>query len=196
MNQSLFDKVFGEGVVHDETEFLEKISENLEMYFRSEAEHQLDHEIQHLLMDKHNFQLPDSFLKRWLREKYPDTYNEDTVDDRYSKEADTLKMQLISERIISTYNLEVTKTELDQTSIGYTVQMLRQYGMSNPEPELISSFEHKNREDKHYMDRIRDMVINRKVDEQVKKMITIDSKEISSGDFYKMIEEHNKKHNH
>jgi trigger factor len=192
----LFDKVFGEGVVNNEAEFLEKIEENLEMYFSSEAEHHLDHQIQHLLMDNHKFQLPDSFLKRWLKDRYADTYNDDNIDDRYEKEADTLKMQLISERIISQFHLEVTKTELDQTSIGYTAQMLRQYGMSNPDPELISTFERKNREDKHYMDRIRDMVIHRKVDEQVKQMITIEGQDISSGDFYKMIEEHNKKHNH
>ena len=80
--------------------------------------------------------------------------------------------------------------------MGYTAQMLRQYGINNPDPELIASFEKKNREDNAYMTRIRDMVINGKVNEQVKQLVSIEAKKIKSKDFYDMIKKHNEKHNH
>lgn len=196
LNQELFDKVFGEGVVDNLDTFKEKIKENMGMYFQSEAEHHLDHMIQHLIIDNHGFMLPDSFLKRWLLNTYKDQYNQDNIDDKYEKEANGLKMQLITEKIVRTYNLEISRQELDNTSMGYTAQMLRQYGINNPDPELIASFETKNREDNAYMTRIRDMVINGKVNEQVKQLVAIEVKKIKSKDFYDLIKTHNEKHNH
>lgn len=196
VNQELFDKVFGPGEVSSETEFKEKVKENMSMYFASEAEHHLDHMIQHLILDNHPFSLPDAFLKRWLQNSYSDQYNADTIDDKYEKEANGLKMQLITEKLVKEHNIEISRQELDQTSMGYTAQMLRQYGISNPDPELIANFEKRNREDRNYMSRIRDMVINGKVNEQVKQLITITEKDITSTDFYAMITEHNEKHKH
>ena len=50
--------------VHCEDEVT--IKNNLENYYRSEADLWIDHQIGHLLMEKHSIQLPDAFLKRWL----------------------------------------------------------------------------------------------------------------------------------
>lgn len=195
-NQDLYDKVFGPGEVTDSESFRQKVKESMSMYFQSEAEHHLDHMIQHLIMDNHGFALPDDFLKRWLKQSYADQYNDDNIDEKFSSEANGLKMQLITEKLVKTYNIEISRQELDQTSMGYTAQMLRQYGISNPDPQLIASFEKKNREDKSYMTRIRDMVINGKMYEKIKELITIETTKINSGDFYDMIKKHNEKHNH
>jgi hypothetical protein len=46
------------------------------------------------------------------------------------------------------------------------------------------------------MTRIRDMVINGKVNEQVKQLVAIEVKKIKSKDFYDLIKTHNEKHNH
>lgn len=195
-NQELYDKVFGPGEASDQATFREKVKESMKMYFQSEAEHHLDHMIQHLIMDNHAISLPDDFLKRWLRQSYPDQYNDDNIEEKFSNEANGLRMQLITEKLVKTYNIEISRQELDQTSMGYTAQMLRQYGISNPDPQLIASFEKKNREDKTYMNRIRDMVVNGKMYEKVKELVTIETQKIGSTAFYDMIKKHNEKHNH
>lgn len=196
LNQELFDQVFGKDVVTTEEDFRVKLAENLEQYYQSEAEHQLDHAISHLIMDKHEMQLPDAFLKRWLVKSYPDSYTEENIEEQYSRESSQLKRQLIMEKVVSEFKLEITQEDLNQISVGYTAQMLRQYGISNPDLETIRYFEEKNKEDKNYMRRIGDIAIDRKVTEQVKSMVTIKDKKISVEDFYKMIEKHNAEHNH
>jgi len=196
VNQALFDQVLGAGAVSNEDEFKAKLAENIEQYYNSEAENQLDHTISHLIIEKHEMELPDAFLKRWLVKSYPDTYNAENIDEMYSRESAQLKRQLISEKVISQYKLEVTQEDINQVSIGYTAQMLRQYGMNNPDLETIRYFEEKNKEDQNYLRRIGDIAIDRKVTDQVKSLVSIKEKKISMEDFYKLIEKHNAEHNH
>lgn len=71
--------------------------------------------------------------------------------------------------------------------------MLRQYGLNNPDPAMIQNFEAKNREDKNYLLRIRDVVVEKKVLDQVKQLITIKSKKLSVDKFYDEIKKFNEK---
>ena len=197
LGQDLYDQVLGKDVAKTEEEFRAKLAENIEQYYKSEAENQLDHSISHLITDKHDkINLPDEFLKRWLIKTYPDNYNEENIDELYGKESDHLRRQLVTEKIVSEFKLEVTQEDINQISIGYTAQMLRQYGMNNPDLETIRYFEEKNKEDKNYMRKIGDIAIDRKVTDHVKTMVTIKDKKISLEAFYKMIEKHNHEHNH
>jgi len=196
LNQELYDQVFGKDVIKTEEEFRAKLAENLESYYASEAENHLDHTVSHIILDNHKFELPDDFLKRWLTKSHEETYTSDNVDDLYDKESNQLKNQLITEKIVETYKLEVTEEDLAGVSIGYTAQMLRQYGMGNPDFETVRYFEEKNKEDKTYMKRIRDIAVDRKVVGQVKSLVTIKEEEIGLEAFYKHIEAHNHEHNH
>ncbi len=196
VNQELFDQVLGPKAVATEEEFRAKLTENMAQYYSSEAENQIDHSISHLIIDKHTLELPDGFLKRWLVKSYPDTYTTENIEEMYTKESNQLRKQLISEKVISEFKLEVTQEDINQISVGYTAQMLRQYGINNPDLETIRHFEERNKEDQNYMRKIGDIAIDRKVTEQVKTMVTIKDKKIALEDFYKKIEKHNAEHNH
>lgn len=196
IDQDLFDKVFGEGVVKTEEEFKEKLKENLEIYYKSEAENHVNHEIDHLISDKHDLELPDAFLKRWLMDTKSDTYNEDNIDEAYEKEAKVLRDQLVKDKIIEEQELEATGEELNQASLSYTAQMLRQYGLTNPEMEMVKRMEEQNQQDQNYKYRIRDIVLDGKVKDHIKSLITIKEKKTSIEKFYDMIKKHNEKHGH
>jgi trigger factor len=196
INQELFDKVFGEGAVSNEEEFKAKLKENLEIYYKSEAENHLNHEIDHLISDKHELQLPDEFLKRWLMQTKSDTYNEDNIDEAYDREAKVLRDQLVKDKIMDEQNMEATQEELSQASLAYTTQMLRQYGITNPEMEMVKRMEEQNQQDRNYMQRIHDIVLDGKVKDHLKSVITIKEKKTSVEKFYDMIKKHNEKHGH
>jgi trigger factor len=196
VNQELFDAVYGEGLVKSEEEFREKMRENIEGYYKAEAENHLDHMVSHLVQDKHTFALPDDFLKRWLVQTYPETYTAENIEEKYEEEVSRLRNQLVTEKVVSEYKLEITKEDINEVSYGYTVQMLRQYGLNNPDFETVRQFEERNREDQNYMLRMRDIAVDRKVTQQVKQLIKINEKKIKIDKFYKMLEEHNEQHQH
>ena len=193
LNQEFFDLVMGPGAVKDEKEFEAKIEENLGSYYQAEAEKQLDAEVNKILEKNHSFVLPDAFLKRWLQETKPETYSPETIDEQYAKESVVLHKQLIREKIAEQENVEVTDEDINQTSFAYTAQMLRQYGLNNPDPSMVQNFEAKNREDKNYIMRIRDVVVEKKVLDKVKDLITIKSKKLAVDKFYDEVKKFNEK---
>ena len=193
LNQEFFDLVMGPGTVASEEEFEAKIRENLGSYYEAEAEKQLEAEINSMLEDNHKLVLPDTFLKRWLQETKPETYNAGNVDEQYETESVVLRKQLIREKIAEQENVEVTDEDVNQTSFAYTAQMLRQYGLNNPDPAMVQNFEAKNREDKNYLMRIRDVVVEKKVLDKVKEMMTVKSKKLAVDKFYDQVKKFNDK---
>ena len=187
LNQEFFDLVMGAGAVANEEEFKKKIEENLGSYYVAEAEKQLEAEINALLEEKHQLTLPDEFLKRWLQETKPETYTAENVEEQYSTESVVLRKQLIREKIAEEQNVEVSDEDINQTSFAYTAQMLRQYGLNNPDPSMVQNFEAKNREDKNYLMRIRDVVVEKKVLDKVKELITVKTKKLNVDKFYDQV---------
>ncbi|MFT7229860.1 MAG: trigger factor [Bacteroidia bacterium] len=193
LDQTFFDLVMGPGAVANEEEFKKKIEENLGAYYVAEAEKQLEAEINATLDTNHKLSLPDDFLKRWLQGTKPETYKAENIDELYGKESGVLKKQLIREKIAEQENVEVTDEDINQTSFAYTAQMLRQYGLNNPDPAMVQNFEAKNREDKGYLMRIRDVVVDKKVLDKVKELITIKSKKLKVDKFYDEVKKFNEK---
>lgn len=195
LDQELFDKIFGPGVVSSEAEFKTKIEENLDLYYKSEAEKQLEAELNQMLQEKHMINLPDNFLKRWLKETKSEVYNDENIDEKYQEESLILRKQLIREKIANEAKIEVTGDDLNETSYAYTAQLLRQYGIPNPDPQMVQSFEEKNREDKSYMLRIRDVVVEKKVLDHLKNIVSIKPKKVAVEKFYDELKKFNEKLN-
>jgi len=67
LNQQLFDRVLGEGVVSSVEEFRSKVAEELSNQFKPDADHLFMHEVRDIIAEKmKEVQFPDEFLKRWL----------------------------------------------------------------------------------------------------------------------------------
>lgn len=196
INQDLFDKVFGPGVVTDEETFKSKVKENVEIYYNSEAEHHLEHELDHLIMEKHSFSLPDAFLTRWLMDAHPEAYTPENASEKYEKESGALRYQLIQEKAIKLFNIEITEDEFNQTALGYSASLLRNYGISNPEFAWVEEFTEKQKKDQRFMDKVRELAIQRAVVNQVKNVVTVVEQKTTVEGFYDMIKQHNHQHHH
>lgn len=196
INQDLFDKVFGLGVVTDEETFKSKVKENVELYYNSESEHHLEHELDHFIMDKHNFELPDTFLTRWLINSHPEAYTPENANEKYEKESGSLRYQLIQEKAIKLYNIEISEDEFNQTALGYSASLLRNYGISNPEFAWVQEFTEKQKKDQRFMDKVREISIQRAVINHLKNVVTVVEQKTTVEGFYDMIKVHNHQHNH
>ncbi len=196
VDQTLFDKVMGEGAVADLDAFKQKIKENLETYYQSESDQQVEHMITHLLADKHNVPLPYAFLKRWLMSNKEEHYNAENIDDRYINESKVLKDILIREKAAAQFNISIEKQDIEDASMGYTLSLFRNYGLQNPDFEFVKKFSDDSLKKRDYVEQMNDIAIRRKVYNQVKTIVTFNEKKVSIDEFYKMIEEHNHQHQH
>ncbi|MCB0779094.1 MAG: trigger factor, partial [Flavobacteriales bacterium] len=68
VGQELFDRVFGQGAVEDETAFRAKVKEGMEASFERDSDRLYLRDVLRKLEEKHQVELPDGFLKRWIQE--------------------------------------------------------------------------------------------------------------------------------
>lgn len=191
----LYSQLFGEeNMPADEEDFKNKIRESLQQQYQSDAEHIINHEIDDLVLAKHDFSLPDEFLKRWLMETRPEEYTAENIDERFDQEADSLRYQLIREKVVEEQKLELTQEEVNGTNLSYTLQMFSQYGMQNPDPQMVESFAMRQAQDPEHMRRIRDLAMSRKVTDYFRSVVTLKDKKVKASEFEKIMEEHNKTH--
>ena len=113
INQELFDRIYGEGVVSSEEDFIKKIDEEIFANLKHESDYKLSLDVKKLAFDKTDFLLPDDFLKRWLLK-----VNEKTTVEQIEKEFDTfkndLKWQLIRNKIARMNEVKITEEELQK----------------------------------------------------------------------------------
>jgi len=190
LDQSFFDTILGPNAAANESEFREKIKENLELYFKSESENLLERSINDLINDNHNFNLPDDFLKRWLLESKPEEYNQENIDERYAKEAKGLTYVLVQEKLTKLNSFEVKKEDLEQTSLGYTAQMFRQYGISNPDFTMLKDYSDKQLKDPNYIQNMMDIALKKMMINKLKEVVSISEETIGVEAFYQKINEH------
>lgn len=194
LDQNLFNTVMGEGIVSDLETFKTKIKENLEEYYRSESDHQIEHMISHLLEEKHNVPLPNEFLKRWLLNSKEEQYNTENIDERYENESKVLKEILIREKAATKFNITIEQEDIEQASLGYTLSMFRNYGLQNPDFEFVKKFSDDSLKKPEFVEQMNDIAIRRKVYNKIKEIISYKEIPVTIEEFYKRIEEHNALH--
>ena len=98
LNEELFNKIYGDGVVKTEAEFMKKIEEEINVNLKRESDFKVMIDIKDLALEKTDFELPEDFLKKWLLK-----VNENTTQEQIEKEFDSfrkdLKWQLIRNKI-------------------------------------------------------------------------------------------------
>lgn len=196
LNQELFDKIYGAGSVTNEDEFRNKIKEELENFYKGESEHKLEHEMFDELAAKHNIKLPDTFLKKWLMDRHPDKFNPENVDKNYIPEANYLKNSLFQDKIIAANNIEINEEDLKAASLDYTKRMFFGYNLNVPAGDYLDKISEENLKDNNYRSKILNAAIVKRVNEALKSMVTVEEVQISSEEFFKMMEEHRAMHHH
>jgi len=195
LNQELFDQVFGEGKASNEAEFKNLLRADLENYYASEADNMFEHELDHVIQEKHDFDLPADFLKKWLIQNNEE-FTAENVTEKYEAEARQLRYVLLRNKVLQENEVKIEAQDIEMMSMAYSAQMLRQYGMPNADEQIIRQISENNKKEEGYMNRMQDMVAQRKFMEIAKTKVKADEKEVSVEEFYAIIKKHNEEHNH
>jgi trigger factor len=137
LNQELFDKIFGEGVVTSEEAMRQKIKEDSEAQFVQQSDQKLLNDVVESLIEQTKFDLPAEFLQRWIRVSGEQELSEEEAKAEWERSEKGLRYQLIEAKLKKEHNLEITFEELKD----YTEQMIRsqmaQFGQMSPEDQEV-----------------------------------------------------------
>lgn len=188
INQELFDKTFGEGIVNSEKEFRDKIRENIMSGYAQDSDYKLGIDIHDFLMKKYeNLTFPEKFLKRWMKMQ-KETLTDEAVEDEYPKLVKDLTWQLIKNQIIEDNNIEITDEDIENEARKIGRAQFIQYGIYNIENEVIDNYVKDMLKKDDYVRQIIGRVTEDKVVAAVRSHISFENKKISYEEFNKFFE--------
>jgi trigger factor len=186
LNQEFFDKLFGEGVVTGEAGFKAKITEELESMMQQDAERKLQNDIYNYSIDKVKFELPDEFLKRWLRATN-EKLTEEELQGGYKDFAQNLKWTLIENKIIKDNSIEIKYEEVFAAAKQSLDQQFRMYSPQPIGEEQLSQYAVQYLQNKENANKVFDEVKALKTLDYIKSVITLDKKDIFYNDFKELV---------
>jgi trigger factor len=187
VNQELFNRIYGEGIVNSEEEFMKKIEEEIAASLKRESDFKLMQDIKKLVLDNTNLSLPEEFLKKWLLK-----VNEKTTSDQIEKEFENfrsdLKWQLIRNKVAKDNEMKISEEELQQESEKITRYQFQQYGLFYATDEQISNYAKETLKREEDAKRIADKILEDKVLVQLKSLVKTEDKKVTADEFNKLFE--------
>lgn len=117
INQELFDAYFGKEAVVGEDEARERISKYQKEYYDQEARNFLSREIMESVIEKTEIELPEAFIKKWLKTDEAETPpNMESI-------AKELKWMMIKDKLVKKHEIKANEQEI----INYFVNAIRSY---------------------------------------------------------------------
>lgn len=184
LDQELFDKIYGPGIVNSEDEFRTKVKHELGLMFQVDADKFLQAEIEKTLVDKLGIGLPDAFLKRWLLAVNEKPISEEQLEKEYPMYAKSMQWKLIENKIIKDNSITVSAEEAMQEASGYIRSEYAKYGQQANDEEvskIAAGLLSKEKE----AQKIYENMYTRKVLELIKSTCSLNTKEVSYDDFFK-----------
>lgn len=186
LNEELFTKLFGDDAVKNEKELEERVKNDLEGMFSNDSDKLLTRAVYEELIDKTKVDLPDNFLKRWIKLSNEKEITDEQIEQDYDNYAKGLKWQLIQGRIFKDNEIKLENEEVIEFTKQLLVNNYAQYGMpAPPDAELTQSAMQvlQNREESN---RIYDMLAEQKLTKFFKDTVKLSEKEIAYDKFVEL----------
>lgn len=181
-----FNRVYPGQKIETIEEFREQVRKDATDGFAAETDKLFYHTASETLVKKTEIQLPDSFLRRWILENNEGKYTEQDVEKEYSSFAESMKWQLIENKLIKDHNIEVKEEDIRNY---IRTNFLRQITPENPDPEVQKKYEtivDAFMQNKEQLQRINDQLYKTRILELFKANLGIIIKEVSNEEFIKL----------
>jgi len=187
VNQELFDKVFGPDIVKSEEELKEKIKEDAEKQFKTQADQQLLNDVTEYLVENTKFDLPTEFLKKWLAVAGENPMTPEQAAEEFDKSEKGLRYQLIEGKILKDNELQINFEELKDFAKGFVKTQMAQYGQLNPEEKELDDIVQRVLSNQDETKRLQEQLVSQKLLSFYKENITFKVKEMNYEKFVKEV---------
>lgn len=192
IDQSLFDKVYGENAVADEAAFRQKIKEEAEKMYAKETDKQMMNDGVDQLIKDTQFDLPNEFLARWLLSTNDKFDSIEAAEEQLKKEETGLRYQLIESKIAEKYDLKVEFADVEAAMKNIILEQLKMYGQTEMPEEDLQRIVQSSLQNQQEFQRMADQVFADKLTQTFKENAKINVKEVTFDAFIEIMEEKHK----
>ena len=179
LTQATFDQVFGEGQCQDEAGFDAKVKERLQGEYAQESDYRFMIDAKEYLLDKAAIELPDAFMKRWIKAANGDKYTMEQIEAEYALFAKDFRWNMVRGKIMKDQDLKVSKDDVMKQAKSMAAYQFAMYGMQNVPDEHLTRYAEQLLADRQQAERIIEKVEDDIALSWVRKTATIEKKRIS-----------------
>lgn len=183
LNQELFDKLFGEGVIKSVEEFKAEIKKTAENQFQGQADQKFLNDATDFLIKNTSFELPGEFLKRWLQMTGEKEMTFEEASQEFERSEKGLRYQLIEGQLAKENNLQVTMEDLRSFAKNLLKVQYAQYGQELLNDEFLDGVADRVLQNQDEVKRLSEQIITQKLMSLYKEKMKYKTKEVTYKEF-------------
>lgn len=188
VNEELFTKLYGEGVVKDVADFRERVKGDIENQLKGHSEYRFTIDAKEKLVKKNeDVVLPEAFLKRWIV-AVNENMTAEEVEKDFDGYRDEFKWQLVKSAIVKEFNVKVEAEDMKREGRQIAAAQLQQYGLYGLTDEQLDGFAAKLLEDEKQRQHLYEKALDDKIFGVIRENMKLEEQEISMADFEKLFQ--------
>lgn len=198
LNEEFFNQLYPNQDVKTEEELRNKLKEEIERHWTTQANNQIHDQVFHYLVDNTEIKFPEGFLKKWIKtqsnqakDQAPKTDEE--VEQEFPGFLNQLKWTLISDKIVQDNAIQVDPEEIRTFAKQQLFSYMGGANLSDDQP-WVADYVEKMMKDRKYVEDAYTRIQSTKIFEWAATQVNPKDKKISAEDFTKMVEEHQHSH--
>ena len=171
---------------------ISKVKETISQNYKRETDYFLDHNIEDYYIKNTKVNLPEGFLKNWLKATGEGKVTDEVLANEFDAYTRTLKWDLIKNKIAEDAKISV---ETDEVKARAKEVILSQFGGAAFAEQLGDRLDaitdnYLSHENGQNFMRLYNQLRNDKIMNHIRQNITIDDKAVSVDEFKKIVQEH------
>ena len=195
LNTEFFEKIYPGRNIDTLDAFKNELKSEIESYWRVQSRNRLHNELFERLVHETTINIPVDFLKRWMSVGGETYKSPEQVEKEFGGFEHQLRWQLISDKLIEEFNLQVTNSELEEAARAQIISYFSQMGsVPTMDAEWVDPFIKKQLADRKFTDELHNRIITDKLFFQIESMVNLQETEISLDDFSTLPSSHHHHH--
>ncbi len=187
LTEELYENIFPEQGISTIEEFRERLREDSMNAFVTDSDHLFTHTVQEKLLNTIPLSLPDDFLKRMIGDDRESRLTQEDIEREYPHFANSMKWQLISEKIIKEGDIKIADEEINDYIKDYFMNGWRTMPLTDDIQDRLDAMAEKYKKDRPQEIRhIRESLLTQRIAGYVKSKVTLNKKAISYDEFLKL----------
>ncbi len=186
INQELWDKIYGKNIVTSDEQFVEKIKEEINARNEEESKYRLKTDIKNKLIEKATFELPNDFLKKWLKATNEKEITDEILEKEYPAFEKDYRWQIVLNKYVKDNDLTVTDEEILEFGKKIAIAQFSQYGMNNVPEQYVNEMAEKVLKNAKDKARYKEVLLEEKVINIIKETLKTEPKDITKEEFVKL----------
>ena len=186
LDQELFDKLFGKDTIKSVTDLKKKLKSDAEKNFVNQSDQKLLNDVTEYLIENTKFNLPETFLKKWMQTAGENKLSKEESEAEYEKSEKGLRYQLIESKIIEMNEIKIDSDQIKNFSKDLIKAQMMQYGQANPEEKELESISQRILSNKEEVKRISDQLLSQKLITLFKSELKFKTNKVSYEKFIEM----------